>query len=50
MHCSWKEIKYGIPQGSILGPIFFNIDLCDMFFFMKDVDIISFADNNTSYM
>ena len=50
IHCSWKEIKYGIPQGSILGPIFFNINLCDMFFFMKDVDIISFADNNTSYM
>ena len=33
----WKGIKYGILQGSILGPIIF---ICDVFFIMKDVDIV----------
>ena len=47
---SWKEIKYGVPQGSIICPVFFNIDVCDLFFIMKDVDIVSFADDGTLYM
>ena len=46
---SWKEI-YGIPQGSILSPIIFNIDLCDLFFIMKDIDTVSYADENTLHV
>ena len=49
-YSSWNEIKFGVPQGSILGPIFFKIDLCDLFFIMKDVDIASFVDDNTPYL
>ena len=45
----WKEIKYGIPQGFILV-WYFKIDLCDLFFIMKDVDIVIFADDNTLFM
>ena len=45
----WMEIKYGVPQGSILGPLLFNIFLNDIFFFIKDVTIANYADDNTPH-
>ena len=45
----WKDIFYGVPQGSILGPLLFNIHLCDLFYFPENTDIASYADDNTLY-
>ena len=48
-YSSEREIKYGVPQGSILGPLVFNINLNDMFFFITKSKIANWADDNTPY-
>ena len=49
-YSSWEEILFGVPQGSILGPLLLNLFLCDMFFAMNDIDFASYADDNTPYV
>ena len=43
----WADILKGVPQGSILGPILFNIFLNDMFKFIQKADLVNYADDNT---
>ena len=47
-YSSWSEINCGVPQGSILGPLLFNIYMCDLFSFVHP-NIANYADDNTPY-
>ena len=41
----WEDITFGVPQGSILGPLSLNIFLCDFFLEYGNNYFANYADN-----
>ena len=49
-YSTWENIISGVPQGSILGPLLFNIFLCDLFMEQEDCCFTNYADDTTPYV
>ena len=46
---AFAEILFSVPKGSILGPLLFDIYICDLVLENSDIDIANYADDNTPY-
>ena len=48
-YSKWEKVTKGVPQGSVLGPMFFNIFLNDLFYHINTIKLNAYADDEQLY-
>ena len=48
-YSTYRDITIGVPQGSVLGPLLFNIFINDIFLFVQNTSVCNYADDTTIY-
>ena len=48
-YSNWLRTKTDAPQGSVLGPLFFNTLLNDFIYVIEQSEVCNFADDNTIF-
>ena len=46
-HSVFQILLYGVPQGSILRPLLFNISINELYLWVSKTGLLNFADDNT---
>ena len=49
-YSDWERIIAGVTQGSILGPLLFDIFVNDLIIYREKSDLCNYADDSTPYI